>query len=195
MKRLLPGLHLAPQTEEFVVFGVHRIVELLLNVPLQLVTIHQGAVELFNLPFFTSQELIVLMDGAVQGLDLTLESDDFLVEVLSLVAHILEILFDLSQQLILVFFLLLEFIELPLLVIFVLSDQSLPVFHVFHNLFQLFDLGLALFDIVEQLFLVLTELFFVILQLIIDDTLGLDLSLVLLIGLLNFCIFVSFNLC
>ena len=34
MKRLLPGFHLAPQAEEFVVFAVHRVVELLLNVPL-----------------------------------------------------------------------------------------------------------------------------------------------------------------
>ena len=194
MKRLLPGLHLAPQTEELVVFAVLRAVELLLNVPLQLLAIHQGAVELLNLPFSISQELVVLMDAAVQGLDLTLENDDFLVEVFSLVAHILEILFDLPQQLILISFLLLELLKLPLLVISVLSDQGLPVFHVFDSLFQLLDLGLVLFDIVEQLFLVLLKLFLVILQLINADLLGLDFSLVLLIDLLNFCIFVSLDL-
>ena len=105
----------------------------------------------------------------------------------------MEIVFDLSQQLILIFFLLLELLELPLRVIFVLSDQSLLAFHVFDHALQLFNLGLVLFGIVKQLFLVLLEYVLVILQLVNHGLLGLDLSSVLFIDLLNFFLFLSLN--
>ena len=106
----------------------------------------------------------------------------------------MEIIFGLSQQLILIFFLLLELLELSLRVIFVLSDQGTLVLHVFDHALQLFDLGLVLFDVVEQLFLVLLKHLLISLQLINQGLLGLDLSLLPLMPLLHFGIFVSSNL-
>jgi len=156
--------------------------------------IQQMATELCYLLLPASQELLIALDGHTQGLYLTLEIDDLIIEVLPLVAHILEIIFGLPQQLILIFFLLLELLELSLRAIFVLSDQGMLVLHVFDHALQLFDLGLVLFGVVEQLFLVLLKHLLISLQLINQGLLGLDVSLISLMHLLHFSIFVSSNL-